>query len=83
MGRQYSGKSDRQRVIDWLKEDVEYYKDNIGEVREHGKTIHGLMSKTTITQKLVDSIIKRISQLEELENKERENVNKWRLPEFA
>lgn len=81
MGRQHSGKSDRQRVIDWLKEDVEYYKDNIGEVRIHGRTIRGLMSKTTVTQKLIDTVSERINQLEELEKKE--NVNKWRLPEFA
>ena len=29
-------------------EDLEYYKENIGQVREHGRTSEGLMSKTII-----------------------------------
>tara|TARA_R100001594_G_C3986074_1_gene251283 strand:- start:21 stop:182 length:162 start_codon:yes stop_codon:yes gene_type:complete len=48
-------------------EDLEYYKENIGQVKEHGKTSEGLMSKTIIDQKLIDTVEKRIKKLKEKE----------------
>ena len=63
--------TDRWRVIQWLTEDLEYYKENIGQVKEHGKKADGIMSKTVIDQKLIDTVEKRI---EELKEKELESV---------
>ncbi len=60
--------TDRQQVIEWLKEDLEYYKNNIGEVKDYGNTSRGMArSTTTITQKLIDDVIIRINELERLE----------------
>ena len=81
MGARKRGKTDRQQIIGWLKEELEYYRDNIGAVKEHGMTVQGDMSSTIITQKLIDSVQSRVNQLEEMEQKE--NANKWRLPELA
>ena len=60
--------TDREKIIGWLKENLKYYKDNIGEVKKHGKTVHGNMSSTIITQKLIDSVTERINELETLES---------------
>jgi len=68
MSRQF-GTTDRRRVIDWLKSDLEYYKNNIGETTEF---------KTVIDQKLVDGVQKRIVQLEEVEDR----MDRWREVEF-
>ena len=68
MSRQF-GTTDRRRVIDWLKSDLEYYKNNIGETTEF---------KTVIDQKLIDGVQKRIVQLEKVENK----MDRWREVEF-
>ena len=68
MSRQF-GTTDRRRVIDWLKSDLEYYKNNIGETTEF---------KTVIDQKLIDGVQKRIVQLEEVEDK----MDRWREVEF-
>ena len=69
--------TDREKIIGWLKENLKYYKDHIGEVKEHGKTVHGNMSSTIITQKLIDSVTERIAQLEELESiKEQSEINR-------
>ena len=77
MSEKPKGNTDRWRVIQWLEEDLEYYKNNIGEVKEHGKTVHGNMSSTIITQKLIDSVTERIAQLEELESiKEQSEINR-------
>ena len=81
MGARRTGKTDRQQIIGWLKEELEHYRDNIGAVKEHGRTIHGDMSSTIITQKLIDSVQSRVNQLEEMEQKE--DANKWKLPELA
>ena len=54
MSRRF-GTTDRRRVIDWLKLDLEYYKNNIGETTEF---------KTVIDQKLIDGVRNRITQLE-------------------
>ena len=48
------GKTDREQVIDWLKSDVKYYKDNVGEVTEYG---------TTIDEKLIKAVENRIREL--------------------
>ena len=68
MSRQF-GTTDRRRVIDWLKSDLEYYKNNIGETTEF---------KTVIDQQLIDGVQKRIVQLEEVEDK----MDRWREVEF-
>ena len=68
MSRQF-GTTDRRRVINWLKSDLEYYKNNIGETTEF---------KTVIDQKLIDGVQKRIAQLEEVEDR----MDRWREVEF-
>ena len=68
MSRQF-GTTDRRRVIDWLKSDLEYYKNNIGETTEF---------KTVIDQKLIDGVQKRIVQLEEVEDR----MDRWREVEL-
>ncbi len=68
MSRQF-GTTDRRRVINWLKSDLEYYKNNIGETTEF---------KTVIDQQLIDGVQKRIVQLEKVEDK----MDRWREVEF-
>ena len=68
MSRRF-GTTDRRRIINWLKSDLEYYKTNIGETTEF---------KTVIDQKLIDGVQKRIVQLEEVEDK----MDRWREVEF-
>ena len=68
MSRQF-GTTDRRRIINWLKSDLEYYKNNIGETTEF---------KTVIDQKLIDGVQKRIAQLEEVEDR----MDRWREVEF-
>ena len=63
-------KSDRQRIIDWYREDVERYKGMIGEETEFG---------TIVTEKLICSTIMRIHELEEKER--RKNDIRRRLRE--
>ena len=67
MSEKPKGNTDRWRVIQWLEEDLEYYKNNIGEVKEHGKTIKGKMSKTIVDQALIDTVEERIKKLKEKE----------------
>ena len=55
----YKGKTDRQRIIDWLKVDLEYYKKNIGKTTEF---------KTVIDCRLVVGVENRIKQLERKED---------------
>jgi len=69
MSRQF-GTTDRRRVIDWLKADLEYYENNIGETTEF---------RTVIDQKLIDGVKKRIAQLEEKEDR----MDRWREAEFG
>ena len=68
MSRQFRT-TDRRRVIDWLKTDLEYYKNNIGETTEF---------KTVIDQKLIDGVQKRIVQLEAVEDR----MDRWREVEL-
>ena len=51
----FRGETDRQRVIRWLKENVEKYKVMIGEETEY---------KTLVTEKMVCTIQQRINELE-------------------
>ena len=69
MSRRF-GTTDRRRIIDWLKSDLEYYKNNIGEETEF---------KTVIDEKLIEGVEKRISQLEEAEDR----LDKWKAVEFG
>ena len=69
MESEYRGRTDRQRAIDWLKNDLSYYRLNIGETTEFG---------TVITEKLIHGVERRIKELEK-----KENANKRRLSEFA
>ena len=69
------GNSDRRMIIEWLKEDLEYYENNIGEVKDYGDTRRGMArSTTTITQKLIDDVRTRIMLLEQKEQKELEEA---------
>ena len=47
--------TDRQRIIEWYKEDVQRYKRMIGEETEYG---------TIVTEKLIRSVENRIQELE-------------------
>ena len=67
MSEKPKGNTDRWRVIQWLEEDLEYYKNNIGEVKEHGKTIKGKMSRTIVDQALINTVKERIKKLKEKE----------------
>ena len=61
-----TGRKDIESVISWLKEELEYYKDNIGEVKDYGLTKKGMAkSITKITKKLVKATKSRIKQLED------------------
>jgi hypothetical protein len=69
MARQFRT-TDRRRVIEWLKSDLEYYRNNIGETTEFD---------TVITQELVDGVQRRLNQLENKEDKR----DKWRRNAFS
>ena len=73
--------TDRKKIINWLKEDLEYYKNNIGEVKDYGYTKRGFAKSTIIiTEKLVDFVTIRIMELEILEsNSELSEVNREEL----
>ena len=51
---QFRGRSDREQVIDWLKADLRYYQNNIGETTEFG---------TIIDEKLINVVKERIQVL--------------------
>ena len=55
---EFRGKTYRQRKIGWLKADLSYYKDNLGEETEFG---------TLITEKLIKDVENRLSELEKKE----------------
>ena len=56
MPREYTGRTDRQLVIEWLNRDLAYYKENIGKITEFD---------TLITEDLIDTVMERIWVLEE------------------
>ena len=35
----FRGRTDREQAIDWLKADLRYYQNNIGEITEYGTVI--------------------------------------------
>lgn len=49
--KQYRGRSDRELIIDWLKADLKYYQNHIGEVTENG---------VLIDEKLIETVKSRI-----------------------
>ena len=51
---QFRGRSDREQVIDWLKADLRYYQNNIGETTDFG---------TLIDEKLIKAVKERIQTL--------------------
>ena len=51
---QFRGRSDREQVIDWLKADLIYYQNNIGETTEFG---------TLIDEKLIKAVKERIQTI--------------------
>ena len=55
MPRERTGKTDRGLVIEWLKEDLEFYKHNVGKFTEFN---------TLITEELIDTVMIRIRELE-------------------
>ena len=58
-------RTDEQQVIEWLEEDLAYYKKNIGKLTEFD---------VLITEDLIDFVTVKIRKL-----KERENDNNGRL----
>ena len=52
--QQFRGRSDREQVIDWLKADLRYYQNNIGETTEFG---------TIIDERLINAVKERIQVL--------------------
>jgi len=57
---QYKGRTDRQRVIDWYKEDLEEYRGMIGKYTEYN---------TLVTEELIKRTEDRILELEAKEKK--------------
>ena len=51
---EFRGSTDREQVIDWLKADLRYYQNNIGEITEYG---------TLIDEKLIETVKFRIQVL--------------------
>ena len=51
---EFRGRTDREQVIDWLKADLRYYQNNIGEITEYG---------TLIDEKLINTVKFRIQAL--------------------
>ena len=62
-------RTDRQQVIEWLEEDLAYYKKNIGKLTEFD---------VLITEDLIDFVTVRLRKL-----KERENGNNGRLSKVS
>ena len=51
----FRGRTDREQAIDWLKADLRYYQNNIGEITKYG---------TLIDEKLINAVKSRIQVLE-------------------
>jgi hypothetical protein len=49
--KRYRGRTDRELIIDWLKADLKYYQNHIGEVTENG---------VLIDEKLIETVKSRI-----------------------
>ena len=50
----FRGRTDREQAIDWLKADLRYYQNNIGEITEYW---------TLIDEKLINTVKFRIQAL--------------------
>jgi len=50
----FRGRTDREQVIDWLKADLRYYQNNIGEITKYG---------TLIDEKLINAVKSSIQVL--------------------
>jgi len=61
------GKSDRQRIIEWYKSDLEEYRGMIGKVTQYN---------VLVTDKLIKQTEDRISELEEKEEKWKKTLNR-------
>ena len=55
---EFKGETDRQRIIRWLKDDVEPYRSMVGEVTEFN---------TVVTEEMISRVQQRINELEEQE----------------
>ena len=55
---EFKGETDRQRIIRWLKDDVETYRSMVGEVTEFN---------TVVTEEMISRVQQRINELEEQE----------------
>ena len=57
---EFKGETDRQRIIRWLKDDVETYRSMVGEVTEFN---------TVVTEEMISRVQQRINELEDQEVK--------------
>jgi hypothetical protein len=48
--KRYRGRTDRELIIDWLKADLKYYQNHIGEVTDNGVLIDEKLIKTNINK---------------------------------
>ena len=64
---QYTGRSDRQRIIDWYKSDLEEYRGMIGKYTEYN---------TLVTDDLIKRTENRIIELEEKEEKWNDTIRR-------
>ena len=53
-------RTDRQRIIDWYKSDIERYRGMIGRETEYG---------TVVTRSLINNLENRVKELEDKEKK--------------
>ena len=49
--KRYRGRTDRELIIDWLKADLKYYQNHIGEITDDG---------VLIDEKLIETVKSRI-----------------------
>ena len=64
---QYKGRTDRQRVIDWYKADLEEYRGMIGKYTEYN---------TLVTEELIKRTEDRILELEAKEKKWNDTIRR-------
>ena len=64
---QYKGRTDRQRIIDWYKSDLEEYRGMIGKYTEYN---------TLVTEELVKRTEDRILELEEKEKEWHDTIRR-------
>ena len=64
---QFKGKSDRQRIIEWYKSDLERYRGMMGEYTEYN---------TLVTDDFIKKTEQRIEELEEKERKWNDTIRR-------